>query len=93
VPDSLTLEEWERLKEVYVDAAIDAGTALGALLVRLRALQEAEEGPARDRIRRVREVVELATLDWNSRFSAFERGLERVRPAHGSPIHGRNQEP
>jgi hypothetical protein len=63
MPNSLTISEWERLKEAYVDAAVDAGNTLGALLVRLRALQEAEEGSARERIRGVREVVELATLE------------------------------
>ena len=63
VPSSLTVEEWERLKEAYLDAAVDAGTTLSALLVRLRTLQGAEEGVARERVRRVREVVELATLD------------------------------
>jgi len=87
MPNSLRISEWERLKEAYVDAAVDAGNTLGALLVRLRALQEAEEGPARERIRGVREVVELATLDWNSRFVTFERELERLRPSGGSSIH------
>jgi hypothetical protein len=87
MPNSLTIVEWERLKEAYVDAAVDAGNTLGALMVRLRALEEAEEGPARQRIRGVREVVELASLDWNSRFLTFERELERLRPGGGSPIH------
>jgi len=93
VPSSLTVEEWERLKEAYVDAAIDAGDTLSALVVRVRVLEGSEGEAFRERIRRIREVVELAADDWASRWTPFERELERVRPPGGSPIHPRRDEP
>jgi len=86
VPNSLTIPEWERLKEAYIDAAVDAGTTLSALVVRIRVLERVEGAPPPERIRRIREAVELAADDWASRWSSFERELERVRPAGGSPI-------
>src|SRR2546422_4777165 len=92
VPSPLTVEEWERLKEAYHDAAVDAGTTLGALVVRLRVLENSEGGAFRERLRGIREAVELAADDWASRFSPFERELERIRPAGGAPIHSHNHE-
>ena len=93
MPSSLTVAEWERLKEAYVDAAVDAGDTLSALVGRLRVLERSEGEAFRERIRRIREAVELATDDWASRFGPFERELERVRPPGGSPIHPRRDEP
>lgn len=88
VPSPLTREEWQRLKEAYVDAAVDAGTTLGALLNRIRVLEGASPPDVARGLRGVREVLELTILDWESRFRAFERELERLRPTGGEPIHG-----
>jgi len=87
VPTFLAIEEWERLKEAYVNAAVDVGNTLAALGIRLRVLEEAERGAFRERLREVRQEMELASLDWSSRFLPFERELERLKPPDGSPIH------
>jgi hypothetical protein len=73
----------------YVDAAVDAGTTLGALLNRIRVLEGTSPPDVARGVRGVREVLEFTILDWESRFRVFEGELERLRPAGGEPIHGR----
>jgi len=81
------------LKEAYVDAAVDAGATLGALINRIRFLERVAPPDVAEGIRGIRDVLELTLWDWESRFRAFEEELERVRPPGGAPIRPDNGTP